>query len=544
MIRLLIVDDEPHIVDWLRAMLSDHFTGDRNIEMEVFGAYNAIEALDLLTKDRIDIIITDIRMPHLSGLELMRRVRENWPDCRLILLTAYSDFDALYAVSSGKNVRYLLKTEDDQTIISAVAQYIVELDAERCGGVSLAGHEDEDRYALMKQHFFFSQFLSGHITAADPVYDIMGQYSIEQTRGTPFFLMLSAFDRELDLYSHEEELISLRRMIHHYVSFRFSVAQHMVDQSVTMWLFQPQASDAPHESHLRVLVGHLDSLLESNRNGRQLRLLVMEEPTTLPQLIPLLNRAMQLWHMNPPAIGSILTGAVNTYQCGDAVQYAIDPMVLASRLAMIPQLESALESGRRDDAHSILNELTYDIAKARSFNDMSAVGLYYSVALAMLNVINRNRLAEKVAFRVGIGAMMNLSEHPNWRQAVSYLFQVSLHVSELQASRLQMRTDDIGQRIKSYIDAHLSGPLSLAHLSSQFHYNSSYLSRVFKMHTGLNLNAYIIDARIGKACELLRSGAVSIASVAVSAGFENAQYFSTVFRRRMGMTPQAYRSGA
>ena len=83
MYRILIVDDEPMIVEGLSTLLEE-----RNPwELEVQKACLATQALE--NRQRIDILLTDIRMPVIDGLELMRRVRVNWPDCRILCLSAF-----------------------------------------------------------------------------------------------------------------------------------------------------------------------------------------------------------------------------------------------------------------------------------------------------------------------------------------------------------------------------------------------------------------------------------------------------------------------
>src|SRR5262245_53423421 len=80
MYRVLIVDDEPILVDGMYRMLSEI----EEPELELLRAYSGVEALERLNKLRVDLVISDIRMPGMSGLELHRRINERWPDCRVI----------------------------------------------------------------------------------------------------------------------------------------------------------------------------------------------------------------------------------------------------------------------------------------------------------------------------------------------------------------------------------------------------------------------------------------------------------------------------
>ena len=106
MYRILIVDDEPMIVEGLCALFEEQDA----VQLEVYKACLAAEALGIMNRRRIDILLTDIRMPAVSGIELMQRVRANWPACRIIFLTAFEEFEYAYAALKNPGVRFLLKT--------------------------------------------------------------------------------------------------------------------------------------------------------------------------------------------------------------------------------------------------------------------------------------------------------------------------------------------------------------------------------------------------------------------------------------------------
>ena len=125
MYRILIVDDEPMIVEGLCALFEEQDA----VQLEVYKACLAAEALGIMNRRRIDILLTDIRMPAVSGIELMQRVRANWPACRIIFLTAFEEFEYAYAALKNPGVRFLLKTESHEAILRAVSECVAELEA-------------------------------------------------------------------------------------------------------------------------------------------------------------------------------------------------------------------------------------------------------------------------------------------------------------------------------------------------------------------------------------------------------------------------------
>jgi two-component system response regulator YesN len=125
MYRLLIVDDEPDVLQALYDMLLDH----ESLDLDVLKAGSAWEALEILNRERLDIVLSDICMPGMDGLELLRRVRENWPDCRMIFLTGHTEFTYIYQAEKLEAVSYILKTEGRQKIIEAITKAIEQIRA-------------------------------------------------------------------------------------------------------------------------------------------------------------------------------------------------------------------------------------------------------------------------------------------------------------------------------------------------------------------------------------------------------------------------------
>lgn len=76
--RLLIIDDEPEILEWLELLLRTSLP----YETEVYKAHGATEALDVLDRIRIDLVVSDINMPRMTGLELSKKIHERWRQCR------------------------------------------------------------------------------------------------------------------------------------------------------------------------------------------------------------------------------------------------------------------------------------------------------------------------------------------------------------------------------------------------------------------------------------------------------------------------------
>ncbi len=113
---LLIVDDEMLIADSLRDMLAKAFEGRLN----VICRYSAAGALQAAEDAPVDVLLTDINMPNMSGLELHRALQAKFPSCLAVYLTGYSDFEYARTALEQHAFAYILKGEGDDVVIATV----------------------------------------------------------------------------------------------------------------------------------------------------------------------------------------------------------------------------------------------------------------------------------------------------------------------------------------------------------------------------------------------------------------------------------------
>lgn len=110
---LLVVDDEPGIVESVRYLLRRDY--------DVYTATSADEALDVLAESEIHIVMTDQRMPYMTGVDLLKKIKGKYPDAIRILFTGFADLDAVIeAINQGNVFRYLAKPWDPDELIEAV----------------------------------------------------------------------------------------------------------------------------------------------------------------------------------------------------------------------------------------------------------------------------------------------------------------------------------------------------------------------------------------------------------------------------------------
>ncbi len=111
-IRILVVDDHPVVRQGLRSLLSNH------PDLQIIGeAAHAQQALDMARREYPDVVLLDIRLPGMTGIEVARRLRQDCPETRIIMLTSYDDDEYLIGALEADVQAYLLKSVSDDTLV-------------------------------------------------------------------------------------------------------------------------------------------------------------------------------------------------------------------------------------------------------------------------------------------------------------------------------------------------------------------------------------------------------------------------------------------
>ena len=118
---ILLVDDEPEILFSLRGLLRREF--------ELYTAESGAEALTILERQPVHVIMTDQRMPHMSGVELLRRTQGEYPEAIRIVFTGYADIKAVIdAINQGNIYRYLTKPWDPDELVAVLREACAQHD--------------------------------------------------------------------------------------------------------------------------------------------------------------------------------------------------------------------------------------------------------------------------------------------------------------------------------------------------------------------------------------------------------------------------------
>lgn len=543
MYRLLVVDDEEIIADGLTEILG----GLKLAGLDICKAYSGGEALEWLRSTRIDIVLSDIRMPGIGGLELMDIIRRNWPRCRIIFLTGYNDFDAVYKAIQTYGVRYLLKSEGYAKVVDAVSQAIRELEDDlRADHLLQQAGEQRNTLETLAQGDYFRHLLLGNVGESREIRaEDFRKLQVPLDASLPVLPVIGNLLKPTASHSYadrQEAALAAKFLVDSYLRDKLKCVGIIDRYGDLLWLIQPEdggadtasgEDSAPCEETIRFLEGTLELAMAacSESLGMDATFTICRSPVSWESLPDVYDRLRELQHVR---VGD----GANLVMTVQADALAIEAQSRErTRFDKLELLAGYLEAGKMDAFMSLLEELSSPILERQPVDGHRAMELYGAVALVILSYVNRKQLHEHVAAT----GLMRFDAHQVWKDGFAYLTRTAELLFALRRSDESSRATGAVASIRAYIDEHLAEDLSLVTLANRFHFNPSYLSRLFKQDSGLNLSEYIEETRIRQAKALLATEEWKIQEVGIRVGYESPQSFTRFFKKMTGMTPQEYR---
>jgi two-component system, response regulator YesN len=539
--RLLIVDDEEIITDGLYEV----FRRFMPEELDVCRAYSAREALDWMSRTRIDIVLTDIAMPGMNGMEMTESILAYWPRCSVIFLTGHSEFEYAYRAIQMKNVRYLLKTDGYAKVQDTVREVMEELhksqleykllekSREQVHAFEFMAQGDYMRSLLQESHAWCGdretllrdfRSLNMSLSPDQPVVLALGRLNLPEGKGQS--------------YSERSRLLQSVRLIWDAHLSEHTNSIGIVDRyGDILWFLQrsPNAEEKLDHRLISYLEGTIELIQEACHASLDVKVGFTISGSScdwsaVTSQYDRLRRLQQL-HLGE-GVSMILRDQA-------AIPESVSASVGHASVHKAEQMAAHLEAGRAAEFFEMLTELTNAMLENNGCAAARRTAeAYYSVALALYSCVNRLGLHDRIEES---GKLLRLDDHATMRDGFRYLRQIAETVFQYKQAEERDRASQIIDRICQYIEEHISEDLSLVRLAEIHYFNPSYLSRFFKQERGINLSEYIDKCRIVAAKKLLENGDHKIRDVSDAVGYEAAHSFTRFFKKMTGMTPQEYR---
>jgi len=545
--RLLIVDNEEYVVNGLVEL----FQQEKGLDLEVAGAYSAAEALHQLMTTRMDIVITDIRMPGMNGLELQKIIVSRWPRCKVIFLSGYDDFNYAQEAIRAGSVNYILKTEDDQVILDAVREAIHRLESERATEQVLHEARSQLKQALTGlQREFFEGLLSGDKHLLRSLEKQFDELRIPLAPNRPVSVVVGKIDEWPAEHSHYDRsllLYAVQNVANEYLSLSSVHTSFVYERSKLVWLIQTKAEpwmerfldDASKGMATQFVYGAFECIQSSCSDLLHLPLsfaigghpkpwesLGGEADRLLASIQSSVRR--QMLHMQREEAEARDSGNAYTLQQEAFKQYEL--------------LAYSLEHGNREEFGRILDALLDAGDQAsRSGNHIVRQGIAGAVLSVLCGYLDKLPAGEADAAILDMKRSCEAGRPETWETQRSQARSLAAWILGRHAQAEESEENRILTSIHSYLNANLGGDLSLKTMALALGHNPSYLSRLYKQKAGKGLSETVMELKLARAKALLAQPNYRIQDISKAVGFLSDHYFYRFFKRATKLTPQEYR---
>lgn len=501
MIKVLFVDDEVMAMEYLQNMISWEEEG-----FSVIGhARSGKKALEIYEREKPDIVISDIKMTGMDGLELTKKLKEKNTDVVVILLSAYRDFEYAqkgfeYGVSN-----YLLKHE----LCEEKLMEELEKAKERL--------KDRGRKKKIYQKYFAKQL----------IYNMEDVTEVEEKElGNRFFLILANKNpvfcngvfRELSWSDEERELLqNSSEDTEEEISY-VSDVRLMSGNSIILYKIGNISSRYELTNKIENMAKRISAaLIKAQSSSFNM---IYSNEITRTEISGTFQKMSRMIHYS----------VFWKPRCIYALE-RLEEAVTEEKISWNEQekeLRDIIFEGRKtEDFISYLFELIrYPRENLRGFRDLLFV---------------LDNLAKELEDRHGITPLEKEEKGYKLPDIENYYIHKMNDISEIIQERTEKKYSGIVVDMMRYIKKNYCKEISLESLGEEFQMNGVYLGQIFRKETGTTFLKYLTALRIEEAKRLLSQGDKNVSEVSEMVGYKTSQYFSQIFIKNVGMKPQEYK---
>ncbi len=545
MLSLLLVDDEPLELKALK----DHIDWEGMGIFQVLTAGNGRIAYEMVLEYAPDIVITDVHMPGVNGIELARKIHELNRKIKVIFLSGYDEFSYVKSAMQMGAMDYLLKPFTEKEIGKVILKAKEEMDRDRLYLHSLEAleqqllkkicEEGEDSNILAELASIrdvsvgverYSILMFWGITT-----QVLVEYLIKNMNGIQALwlengCMTIIFHSYVDPRERGERIQQLLEKLSGFLYNGIYFERRCIKASELHSCFTAMKTWETYVYYQKAgfFEGIKSEILWEDIQRKNISEFIEEKMNRLWKLFP---------YENPDEVEKeidLLFGELmNLHLSRNEIEGHI------SRVCML------LEHRLNPSYHGIQKQI---FAKCktegyRCIGDMKELVMNYFAQMYI-----RNREVEKdkdktsyVVKRVQEYVQRHYGEAMTMEEMAEEIHLSVNYVRSIFIEKDKDKTSYVVKRVQEYVQRHYGEAMTMEEMAEEIHLSVNYVRSIFKEGTGQTILEYITDYRFERACELLQDSSLKVKEIGSSVGYENISYFGAVFTKRYGMTPNEWR---
>lgn len=526
--RVLIVDDEMNIGILIQKLI--HW---KELGLELIDVLNNGEAaLSKIDQTMPDIVLTDIKMPRIDGLELIKRCRDKKYHIIFIVISGYKEFEYAHKAIIYGVENYLLKPIQEEELNEALKKAIDKYERTEKQGISQKKLEEkvEEREKIIKQSFLKNildqknqdieeyplDFQGSLYRGIDIKLDYIDYRMSDEKQDEIVIKNVINIVEECLHESMDRDLICAKEYLQVYCLFSYnSEEKRLVNEVINTMLIRLQEYLIAMDQYLITIgVGREKNKFENIRFS------------ILESYYAVCNRL------------SYGTGRLIYYEFVEKNNENNDSVCREEQVNHIKAIINRdLEGFQSQEICKSLREFFSVARLQRQETDMS---VYYEIAEQFTDVFfNKIEIPQK---NVKKQVLLKCINHSYQISQLSRLLIGTFHEVIAEAYEFAQKKSIKPVRfIEKYVEEHFSEKITLDDIAEILEMNSDYLSTLFKKETNMNFSGYVTNIRMEHAKKLLLETNDTIAAIGENVGYQDSKYFSQQFKKNVGVKPVVYR---
>lgn len=522
-LKVFLVDDEPFILDGLQTIINWNEYG-----MEIAGqAGNGLDALNYISRNRIDILMTDITMPVMNGIELIESVKKISPDIRYIVFSGYNDFEYVREGIKLGIENYLLKPLNVHELVSTLQNTAMKI------------HKSAITEAYIKRD---REILRDNILYRWVTNSIDPSELSERAEIADINLGYSYYAVSLiKVLPDTIDSAASGTMLHHHAIYEVSGrCRSLTGQTGCAISFCNLDGDIViiygTDSGTKSRCGVNEFIEEVNANLHSMA--GMSFVITCGSLQPSFLNI----HISYENAKKLLEYRL-VYN-GEVIDYDCIQKISACRNADLDidynALSIMLVNGRTSDVPGFINKVFENLAGFGNIAPDVIINCSMEIISHINETINEfggSSETEEWSYR---DLISGLSDQGSIVQLKKYLETAACKAIGV-ISPGRSRISPVIRQVINYVNTHYHEDIGLKALAELFKKNPVYLGQLFQKETGELFTDYVNKFKMKKAREMLLNSSMKVAEISRKVGYSNSNYFCTQFRKFMGISPSEVR---
>lgn len=476
-------------------------------------------ALDLIEKEKPQVVISDINMPFMSGLEMAKKIKERSIDTRIIFLTGYEDFKYAQEAIKLKAFDYLLKPVDSEDLLKKAKEAAADWESEVTKEKKIV-----ESLPLLQWKFFQKLIRDG-----DQRIDIEKELSElgVQLDGPSYAAILVKYSSDM-----VEEDYSIRRKM---INVTTSVFQEM--DSIVMNV------DA---DEFAILLSLEDE--EDERKGQLAQVLFEKLCEQVDHQVTMTfgRTYANLFEVGKSFLEARLAMDMR-HIMGTGTVFSLDDTMSNEETEeeplhdLVARLETQIKTGLPEKANETLGQLSAAIVERKNvpLEDLKVLALKFSTML--FSEIEKWIKEETNSFNSSEVYKEIMELHTLTEMAEILQQLIEQWSTAMYKRREKNYFSHVDQAITYMRDNFHDSSLTLQRVAEVIHVSTPYLSNLFKLEKGFNFGDFLLELRMKRAMEILSTEDIKTAEVCDKVGYSNPQYFGICFKKFTGYTPAEYK---